>query len=101
MLDLSPIASRGAFFCGVNTMVKADKDLVVSGSCCPVPLIQIAKAMATMKEGETLCVLGDDPIFELGVRDFCEANGHTLLDVEVLDKFARKILIRCSGESDE
>jgi len=53
--------------------------LDVRGSCCPLPLIKLAKAMQALAPGETLEVIGNDPIFEPSVRDFCQANGHVLL----------------------
>ncbi|OOZ38743.1 hypothetical protein BOW53_14530 [Solemya pervernicosa gill symbiont] len=60
-----------------------EQDISVIGSSCPVPLIKLSQAVAEMAQGETLTITGDDPIFEVGVRDFCEANGHEILDVKV------------------
>jgi TusA-related sulfurtransferase len=53
----------------------------VSGVCCPLPLIQLAKSVNHLKPGETLEIIGNDPIFESSVRDFCQANGHEILKV--------------------
>ena len=63
-------------------MQKADKEVDVCGSCCPMPLITVRKAVAELKPGQTLKVAGDDPIFEESVRDLCEVSGFQILDVE-------------------
>jgi len=81
-------------------MNNSDKQIEVCGTCCPVPLIQVAKAMAPMKKGEIIEVTGDDPIFELGIRDFCSANSHEILNVEEIDRFKKRIWILCAGEEE-
>jgi TusA-related sulfurtransferase len=63
-------------------MINADKEVDVCGSCCPMPLITVRKAVATLKSGQTLKVSGDDPIFEESVRDLCEVSGYKIIDVE-------------------
>ena len=63
-------------------MQKADKEVDVCGTCCPMPLITVRKAVAELKVGQTLQVAGDDPIFEESVRDLCEISGYRILDVE-------------------
>ena len=74
-----------------------DSILDVSGMCCPVPLIQLAKSVKNLKPGQTLEVTGNDPIFEPSVRDFCQANGHTILDVKVGDNRRVTMLIKIGG----
>lgn len=59
--------------------MSADVRLDVSGSCCPVPIIQLAKAVQQMASGQTLEITGNDPLFQSSVRDFCQARGHALL----------------------
>jgi tRNA 2-thiouridine synthesizing protein A len=58
-----------------------DVRLDVSGTCCPVPIIQMAKAVQQMAPGQTLEIIGNDPLFEISIRDFCQARGHVLLSV--------------------
>lgn len=72
----------------------ADLHIDVSGVCCPIPLIQMGKAVKELKAGQTLQVTGNDPIFETAVRDFCKANGHTVLDATPGDNYSVTILIR-------
>ena len=74
-----------------------DFRLDVSGVCCPVPLIELGKAVKLLKPGQRLEVTGNDPIFESSIRDFCEANGHTLLDVKTGDSRRVCMLIELGG----
>jgi tRNA 2-thiouridine synthesizing protein A len=52
--------------------------LDVRGNCCPMPLIQLAKAVDGLEPGARIEIVGDDPIFELGVREFCAARGFSV-----------------------
>jgi len=63
-------------------MQKADKEIDVCGSCCPMPLITVRKAVAGLKSGQILRVAGDDPVFEESVRDLCEISGYKIIEVE-------------------
>lgn len=54
--------------------------LDVTGQCCPIPLIAVASAIHDMTAGQRLAVTGDDPTFERGMREFCEARGLTVVD---------------------
>jgi TusA-related sulfurtransferase len=58
-----------------------DLRLDVRGECCPLPLIQIAQSIRTLKHGQVIEINGNDPIFESSMRDFCRANGHDVLEV--------------------
>ena len=75
----------------------ADSRLDVSGVCCPLPLIELARAVKNLRPGQTLEVTGNDPIFEPSVRDFCQANGHAVLDVKAGDNRSATILIKVGG----
>ena len=52
-------------------MPNPQASICVSGQSCPMPLIELAKAAKKMQPGEVLKITGDDPIFEVSVRDFC------------------------------
>ncbi len=71
-----------------------DLRLDVMGVCCPLPLIQIAQSIRTLKRGQTIQVSGNDPIFETSMRDFCRANGHDVLEVTPGDNHGVSMLIR-------
>ena len=62
-------------------MIEFDKEASSIGACCPVPLIKLEQAVKTMQKGEVLRIVGDDPIFESGVRDYCQAKGYQVLEV--------------------
>lgn len=53
--------------------------LDVSGVCCPMPLIQLAKAIKPLTSGQFLEITGNDPILAMSVRDFCQANHHAVI----------------------
>ena len=72
-----------------------DKTVTVTGQCCPLPLIELAKAMKEMQSGQVLQITGDDPIFEMGVRDYCKANGFTIIEIKMDSRRQRTLLIMC------
>ena len=43
-----------------------------------MPLVQLAKAAAKIGNDESIRIIGDDPIFEIGVREFCQARGFVI-----------------------
>lgn len=69
----------------------------VSGVCCPLPLIELAKAVGKRQPGESIAITGNDPTFESSVRDFCAAGGHALEDVRQGDNGAVTIVLRVGG----
>ena len=75
-----------------------DLRLHVTGVCCPLPLIQLAKTTRssenrtnTPNSPETI------PIFVLAVCDFCLANGHEVLEETVGEKHYVSILLQIGG----
>lgn len=53
------------------------------GKACPVPVIELAKAMSTMDPGQEIIVLSDDPGAKVDIPVWCRMKQQTLLDVEV------------------
>lgn len=74
-----------------------DVRLDVSGTCCPLPIIQMAKTVLQMAPGQTLEIIGNDPLFECSVRDFCQARGHALLSVAPGDSSNVCMTLRIGG----
>ena len=68
----------------------ADKMIDVTGKVCPLPLISMAKEVRTMQKGEIMCIVGDDPIFEESVIDFCREGAHALLETH---REGKKVII--------
>lgn len=60
--------------------MNADNLIDVCGKVCPLPLICLAQEVRTMQKGQVLQIVGDDPIFEESVIDFCREGAHELLD---------------------
>ena len=76
-------------------MLSPHASICVTGQCCPMPLIELAKAAKKMQPGEVLKITGDDPIFEISVRDFCLALHLEIISVESMPENLVNILIRC------
>ena len=53
-----------------------DKDIDVVGKACPIPLITVAKEVRFMQKGQLLRIVGNDPLFESTILDFCHECGH-------------------------
>jgi tRNA 2-thiouridine synthesizing protein A len=52
------------------------------GLCCPVPIIELAKAMRQLPAGARVLLLATDPAAASDVRAWCEATGHRLVSLE-------------------
>lgn len=57
-----------------------DKDINVLSKACPLPLITLAKEVRGMQKGQKVRILGNDPLFEVTVIDFCHERGHEILE---------------------
>lgn len=67
-----------------------DKDINVVGKACPIPLITVAKEVRTMQKGQLLRIIGNDPLFETTILDFCREGGH---DVQETSRDGKKVSI--------
>lgn len=70
--------------------MKAIEEIDVCGMSCPMPLIKLRAAVNKHPKGQALTIVGDDPIFESSVRDFCAENA---LGVESVQADGREITI--------
>ena len=57
-----------------------DKDIDVVGKACPMPLITVAREVRTLRKGQLLRIIGNDPLFESTILDFCREGGHEIQD---------------------
>jgi TusA-related sulfurtransferase len=73
------------------------KQLDVTGICCPWPLVRLAQTVREMRPGEHLCITGNDPLLQSSVTDYCKAQGHTLVEITVLDKRRLALRIQLKG----
>ena len=52
------------------------------GKACPVPVIELAKAVAAMASGDEIVVLSDDPGAKVDIPVWCRMKQQTLVSVE-------------------
>ena len=50
------------------------------GLLCPMPVMKVAKAMKSLKEGEVLEMLGTDPGTKSDLPKWCDKTGNVLLE---------------------
>lgn len=60
----------------------ADIVLDTKGMKCPLPIVQIAKAVKTMSSGQTLEVVADDPAFYEDVKAWCTITENILVKID-------------------
>lgn len=48
------------------------------GKRCPIPIIDLAKALATIEIGATIVLLSDDPATHIDVQAWCRMTGNEL-----------------------
>lgn len=51
------------------------------GKACPVPVIELAKAMNDLQPGDEIVVLSDDPGAKVDIPVWCRMKQQTLVDV--------------------
>jgi TusA-related sulfurtransferase len=64
------------------------------GLFCPQPLFQTREAMDSLKPGEILEMLSDDPAAEEDIKRFAKRTGNTLLVFERLEDGVQRFLIK-------
>lgn len=75
----------------------SDKQLDVTGTCCPWPLVRLAQLIRDMRPGERLCITGNDPLLKSSVEDYCKMHGHTIVEMTELDNRRMTIHIQLKG----
>ena len=51
------------------------------GKACPVPVIELAKAVTAMAVGDEVVVVADDPGAKVDIPVWCRMKGHELVAV--------------------
>ncbi len=68
------------------------------GLLCPLPVLKIRKRMKSMRTGDVLRVLADDPAAAIDIPHFCAEQGQELVEstlgVDCQEFFIRKIDVR-------
>jgi len=60
--------------------MSVDKDINVVGKACPMPLIALAREVRNLKQGQIVRIMGNDPIFEESIVEFCREGGHEIVE---------------------
>ena len=56
-----------------------EKILDATGLLCPLPVLKLRKHLKSMKIGDVVAVLADDPAATIDIPHFCNETGHTLI----------------------
>jgi TusA-related sulfurtransferase len=68
---------------GGGTTGAMDSELIVdaTGTACPVPIIELAKAIRRLNAGELVALLATDPAVKQDVLAWCASTGHQLVSL--------------------
>jgi tRNA 2-thiouridine synthesizing protein A len=64
------------------------------GLYCPQPLFQTKQAIESIKPGEILEVLADDPAAEEDIKRFAKRTGHIFISAKRLPDGTTRILVK-------
>ncbi len=59
--------------------LKPDWTIDTSGKCCPLPILEIAKAIRQVGVGGVVLLVATDPAVEEDLRHWCCSSGNELL----------------------
>jgi len=75
-----------------------DDTLDCLGLYCPQPVIRTAQRVKTMRPGQVLEIIGDDPGIQIDIPAWCISNDHRLLGLEKRDdQFFLYLQVRSAG----
>jgi TusA-related sulfurtransferase len=73
---------------------RVDRVVNAVGKACPVPILELARALREMDPGTVVEILATDPAAEADLHAFCDRTGHTLVsfstDGTILHAHVRK-----------
>ena len=58
-----------------------DKHVDCIGLFCPMPIVKTREAIESMRPGELLAMLSDDPSSDADMQSWCQITGNDLLGV--------------------
>ncbi|ART80525.1 sulfurtransferase TusA [Oceanisphaera avium] len=65
------------------SVLEAHHHLDAIGLRCPEPVMMVRKQVRTMKMGETLLIIADDPSTARDIPSFCQFMDHSLLSSQI------------------
>ena len=70
------------------------KILDATGLLCPLPVLKLRKHLKSMKIGDIVLVLANDPAAAIDIPHFCNEVGHTLISQKATGSDATEYQIR-------
>ena len=68
--------------------------LDATGLLCPLPVLKLRKRLKSMKIGDVLIVITDDPAATIDIPHFCNETGHTLISQKATGSCATEYQVR-------
>ncbi|MGA9524705.1 MAG: sulfurtransferase TusA family protein [Myxococcaceae bacterium] len=65
-----------------------------TGKACPMPILELARALRDLEIGQTLELLATDPAAEADLKAFCERTGHVLVSFSSDARILRAQVLR-------
>jgi tRNA 2-thiouridine synthesizing protein A len=72
--------------------MKITQSLDTSGKCCPMPIVELNKAIGCLTSGDVLEVVATDPGTCTDIPSWCERTGNELLQSESGDNIYRYLV---------
>lgn len=79
-------------------MPEVDRTVDARGRPCPVPVIELARAVGEVAAGEHVELLADDPTSKVDVPVWCRMQRQTLVSREDLEDGGWRYLVEKRGE---
>lgn len=76
--------------------LNVDKQIDCIGLFCPMPIVKIREAVATLTAGQLCAMLADDPAAEADMKAWTQRTGHELVQV-TRDAGIFRFLVRKTG----
>ena len=70
------------------------KILDATGLLCPLPVLKLRKHLKSMKIGDVVIVLADDPAAKIDIPHFCNETGQTLISQKATGSCATEYQVR-------
>lgn len=65
-----------------HDIITPDSSLDCRGDYCPVPVTRTAERIKSLRPGEVLAVMGNDPGLQIDIPAWCMSNKHHFLGIQ-------------------
>lgn len=72
--------------------MRSDEVLDCRGLACPMPIVQLSKLVRSMKSGQILEVIADDPAFERDVKAWSAMSKGELIDIKITEGVSKAFI---------